>query len=1023
MKTSFTKLAVDHYQFTIVIFIMLLVMGLSSYFSMPRTEDPPIQVPGTSIVVIYPGTDPVDLEELVADHIEEAVNELENIKRVNTTIKNGIVSIAVEFNFGTDADEKFDEVVQQVGNIKNQLPSDIYNIDINQWKTTDVNMLQLAFVSDSLSYSQLEDYADQLKTNIERASGIKKVLLFAIPDQEVRVSLNIEKMAQMNVSINQVYKAIQSNNANIPGGYLNIGNKSFSIKTSGSYQNLEEIRNTVVSSYQGRNIYLHHIAEVGFDYEDINYYARYNGKRAIYLTVQQKERRNIFHVWDGIQEMIERYKKELPEDVTLETVFNQTKSVDDRINGFIGNLIQGIILVGIFIFLSLGYRESVMVIIAIPLSILMGLGFIDFVGFGLQQISIAGLVIALGLLVDNSIVIVENIERFIRNGHTRKDAAVKATSQLAWPIVSATVTTLLAFIPIIMMPDKAGIFIKSLPVTVVFTLLSSLLIALSLTPYLSSIFLKKNAITQQQKNLKTRLQRFISGPYRKTLSIALKNRGKTLFIALSGLGISLFIFFNYVGVSYFPKSEKPQLLIRITTPESMNIDMTNAVARDVEKVLDTIDFITHYASNVGRGNPRIYYNIFPQKHDKNYAELFIHLKEYDKWKFDELVNQLRNTFDNYPGAKIKVKVLEQGPPISAPLEIIITGKNIDVLREIAGDIETMMEETNGTLNISNDLSKAGTDIYVDINKDKASMLGVPISSIDQTVRTCINGSDISKYRDQKGKEYDIVLRLPFKERIKFHDFDKIYVKSLSGRMIPLRQLVNITFKKSPGIVTHYNMERSASLLADIQDNYTLDEVVAVLDKKLKNYTWPNGYHYEFAGEIQSRKETFGGMQTASLIALIAIFAVLVLQFRSFKQPLIIFTAIPLALIGSVFALLITGHAFSFTAFIGLISLIGIVVNNSIILVDYTNMLMSEGKGLVPSIKEAAETRFTPIILTTLTTIGGLLPLTLQGGSLWAPLGWTIIGGLLVSTMLTLFIVPVLYHVFNKNTSREESYQT
>ncbi len=1016
MRTSFTKLAVDHYQFTIVIFIMLLAMGLSSYFSMPRTEDPPIQVPGASIVVIYPGTDPIDLEELVADHIEEALNELEDIKRINTTIKNGIVSIAVEFNFSTDADDKFDEVVQQVSNIKNQLPNDIYSIDINQWKTTDVNMLQLAFVSDSISYRKLEEYADQLKTKIERASGIKKVLLFAIPDQEVRISLNIEKMAHMNISIDHVAKAIQSNNANIPGGSLKLGNKSFSIKTSGSYQTLEEIRNTVVSSYKGQNIYLHNIAKVSFDYEDINYYARYNGKRAIYLTVQQKEGRNIFHVWDGMKGMIELYKTQLPQDIALETVFNQTESVDDRINGFIGNLVQGIILVGIFIFLSLGYRESFMVIIAIPLSILMGLGFIDLAGFGLQQISIAGLVIALGLLVDNSIVIVENIERFIRNGHKRKDAAIKASSQLAWPIVSATVTTLLAFIPIIMMPDKAGMFIKSLPVTVIFTLLSSLLIALSLTPYLSSIFLKKNTGKQQKKNLKTRLQWFITGPYRKTLSYALENRGKTLSIALAGFGISLFIFFNYVGVSYFPKSEKPQLLIRVTTPESMNIDMTNAVARDVENVLDTIDFITHYASNVGRGNPRIYYNIFPRKHDKNYAELFIHLKEYDKWKFDKLVHQLRNTFHDYPGAKIKVKVLEQGPPISAPLEIKVTGKNIEVLREIANDIEAMMEETKGTLNVSNDLSKSGTDIYIDINKDKASMLGVPVSTIDQTVRTCINGSDVSKFRDQKGKEYDIVLRLPFKERIQYHDFDKIYVKSLSGKMIPLRQMVNITFKKSPGIVTHYNMERSATLSADILDDYTLDEVVAILNNKLQNYAWPNGYHHEFTGEIQSREETFGGMQTASLIALIAIFAVLVLQFRSFKQPLIIFVAIPLAVIGSVLALFITGYAFSFTAFIGLISLIGIVVNNSIILVDYTNMLLNEGKGLIASIKEAAETRFTPIILTTLTTIGGLLPLTLQGGSLWAPLGWTIIGGLLVSTMLTLFIVPVLYHVFNKNTN-------
>lgn len=1018
------KYAISNYQFTIIVFLLLLVMGITSFLSMPRTEDPPIQVPGGSVIVIYPGTNPVDLEQLVADPIEEAINELEDIKKLNTSIKDGIVGISIEFNFNTDADEKFDELIQQVNNIKSDLPSDIYSIEINQWKTTDVNMLQMAFVSDTTPYDLIESKAGKLKTMIEKTPGIKKVELHANPQQEVRISLDVEKMAQMNISINDVSNAIKSNNANIPGGSLKISGRSFNVKTSGSYKNLAEIENTVVSSYKGRNIYLKNIGSVAFDYEDVKYLGRFEGIKAIFLTVQQKEDRNIFTIWDNLKVIIEDFQTTLDNDIKLDTVFNQTESVDNRINGFLSNLAQGIILVGIFIFLSLGYRESVMVIIAIPLSILMGLGFIDIAGFGLQQISIAALVIALGLLVDNSIVIVENIQRFIRNGYEKKEAAAKATSQIGWPVVTATITTLLAFIPIIMMPDKAGKFIKSLPVTVIFTLLSSLLIALTLTPFLSASFLSKNKSNKKtikkRANLQAWLQKIIHGPYHKSLVFALKNKFITIFISILALGVALFIFFRFVGVSYFPKSEKPQFLIHINTPQSFNIHETDKAAKYVESVLDTIDYIKHHATNVGHGNPRIYYNIFPKNYDKNFAEIFVHLNYYDEEKLYELVKKLRKEFDTYSNAIIEVKILEQGPPISAPIDIKITGEDINVLKQIAGEVEQYVKDAKGTLNISNELDKTSVDIYVDINKDKASMLGVPVSEIDKTIRACINGIAVSKFRNKKGEEYAMIIRLPFENAMSYEDFDKIYVESLAGRLIPLKQLAKISFQKSPSLISHYNMERNASITAEVKEGYTLDEVLAGIEEKLKTYSWPPGYHYKFAGEIESRRETFGGMQNASLLALIAIFAVLVLQFRSLKQPLIIFTAIPLAIIGSIIALFITGYTFSFTAFIGLISLIGIVVNNSIILVDYTNKLIGEGKNIGTALVEAAETRFTPIILTTLTTVGGLLPLTLQGGPLWAPLGWTIIGGLIVSTALTLIVVPVLYKVFTVNLKVKKS---
>jgi multidrug efflux pump subunit AcrB len=1001
------RLAIDNYPFTLVVFIMLLVMGVASIITMPRTEDPPMDIPGASVIVIYPGGNPIDLEELIANPIEESLNELDDIKVMNSWIRDGIVSISIEFNFETDAQDKFDEVVRQVNSVRSDLPDDIYDMQVLQWSSTDVVMLQLALVSETAMLTRMNDRAEELKKMLEKLQGVRRVEIFASPEEEIRVSMDLEKMAVMNISPQDIANAIQSSNQNIPGGEIRLGMKSFNVKTSGSFQNLDEIRNTVVSSYMGSMVYLRDVAIVDFSHEDYNYRARYNGERAIFITVKQKEGLNIFKIAENLLPVIEEFQSGLDPDIRLETVFDQTMSVDTRISSFFMNLIQGIALVGIVVFLSLGFRASILVIIAIPLSIIIGLGWVDIAGFGLQQISIAALVIALGLLVDNSIVITENIERFMRKSKDRNQAASEASSQLGWPIVTATLTTILAFIPIITMPDKAGRFVQSLPVAVILTLLASLIIALTLTPFLASRFFKTKNGERKVRGFRLLLQKLIEGPYRNTLKFSLGKAWVILLLSLLALGASGFLF-TRVGVSFFPKAEKPQFLVRISIPEGFSINKTDEVTRDVEAVLDTIELVKVYASNVGHGNPRIYYNTFPRRLEKNFAEIFVELERYEVDEFDHLIAELRDYFDSYPGARINIKEFEQGAPIEAPLTIKITGDDLDSLKSISGTIFSWVEKTAGVLNPENNLERKSTDLWFRINRDKANMFGVPVHSIDLTLRTAIAGATVSEYRDRSGEEYSIVLRLPADESVNIDDIQKIYVKSIAGEMIPISQLISVEFKEAPGIISHYNLTRDATITADIEKGYQLDDIVEELDLKLRNYNWPKGYNYKYTGELESREESFGGMTRASIIAVLAIFAVLVLQFGSFLQPLIIFSAIPLALIGSTLALYITGYTFSFTAFIGLISLIGIVVNNSIILVDYVNILRKEGKSLDEALMEAGETRFTPIILTTLTTIGGLLPLTLQGGTLWAPMGWTIIGGLLVSTFLTLVVVLVLY---------------
>jgi multidrug efflux pump subunit AcrB len=1019
------KLAIDNHQFTLIIFILLLFAGVRSFITMPRTENPDIVMPGVSVIAIYPGASPVDLEELVASPIEEAVNELDDIKRIKTSLVDGVAYISVEFEFGVDADKKYDDVVQKVNGLKNTLPNDILSLNTLQWTSSDVAMLQLAMITENGTYGDLKDQAELMKKEIEKVTGVKRVEIIACPEQEVRVSLNMEKMAHMNVSIDQVTSAIMSSNANIPGGALKLGDKVFSIKTSGSYTDPDQIRRTVINSYQGRLIYLENIADVAFRNEDLNYIARFplktdsikSEQKTIFVVVKQKVGYNVLDIAEKVKKQINDFKQNLDRNFYLETVFDQTIGVKSRISGFMMNLLQGILLVGIIILLLLGFRSALIVILAIPLSTLIGLSFVDYLGYGLQQISIAGLVVVLGMLVDNSIVMVQNINRYISMGFNPREASIRAASEIGWPVVSATLTTVLAFIPLAMLPDEAGMFIRSLPLTIIITLTISLFVALTLTPMITSRLFKARKEINSDKipgeNLFQRwLRNFIEGRYRKILRFALTHPLRVVSISLALLIISL-IAFKFVGFSLFPKAEQPSLMIRIKLPEGSNVDKTDQVARYVESVLDTVSEIKYYATNIGHGNPRIYYNVMSQNYKANFAEIYVQTYEYVPDEFDMLVQKLRDTFNNCPGAKIIVKEFEQGHPIEAPIQIYITGKKLEELSGISKEFEVFLQQQPGAVNVENELTKSKTELYFNINRDKANLFGVPLHVIDKTIRTALTGIPVSKFRNKDGKEYNIVLRLPVDGKIRLEDIDKIYVTSLSGKAIPLRQLARIEFKQSPSVINRYNMDRTAEIRADVKKGHSMDAVMEPLLTKLKAYPFPAGYGYHIAGELESRNETFGGIGSAIIIAIIAILGVLVLQFRSFVQPVIIFVAIPFALIGMIWALLLTGNSFSFTAGVGLTSLVGIVVNNSIILVDYTNVLRREGKSIQDALQIAGETRFTPILLTSLTTILGLLPLTLRGGTLWAPMGWTIMGGLLVSTILTLIMVPVFYKLLIK----------
>ncbi|MBU2438731.1 MAG: efflux RND transporter permease subunit [Acidobacteria bacterium] len=1010
MKLS--AFAINNYQFTLILILLLVLSGVVSFLTMPRSEDPQVTPNGTSVIVLYPGAGPSDMEQLVVDPIEEKLNELDNIKRINSLARDGVAAIAVEFFSGVDMDQTYSELLQKVNSIRAELPEDIMDLTIQRWNISDhVIVLQLALISETGAYRALEEETDRLETRLEKIYGVKKLLTWALPEQEVRISLDLDKLAQSHISMNRIIQAVQAANFNIPGGHIDIGEKRFNIKTSGSFETLDEIRSIIVHAYGEKVVFLKDIADVRLTEEDILYKARVNGERAVYITLNQKEGTNVFDVMGKVKEELHAFEETLPGHITLYTVFDQSESVKMRLNTFFSNLLQGLILVGAVVFLAVGLRASFIVMLAIPFSIFIALGFVDLSDFGLQQMTIAGLVIALGLLVDNAIVVTENISRFIGLGYERKEAAVKATGQIGWAVISSTVTTVLAFFPIAMMGYTSGDYIRSMPITVIFTLSASLFIALTLTPFLSSRLLPVRT-AQKESIVRRALKRLISQAYRPALAFSLRRHGLVLLLTLAVFVFSLFLF-QFVGVSFFPKAEKPQLVINIDTTEGSSLEKTDRIARQVEDVLDRYDQITKYAVTVGRGGPSFHYNIDSKEPDASHAQFYLELIDGKPDTLAGIVSDLRKEFFGFPGAEIEIKELEQGPPVEAPIAIKILGDQMDVLQRIGLDVEQIFRTTPGTINVNNPQDSATIDLHVQINRAKAGMLGIPLVEIDRTVRAGITGLPVSRFRNKEGKEYDIVIRLPIDGKPRVEDFDRITVTSISGTPVPLNQVATLSFLSGPDQIEHYNFDRTVTVTADVDLGYSTDQVNRDITAQLDDYPWPKGYRYYVSGEAESREESFGGMGRAIFIALISIFAVLVLQFKSFIQPVIVFIAIPLAVIGSILALLVTGNTFSFTAFIGMTSLVGIVVNNSIILVDYTNRLRMENFSVADALKQAGEVRFIPIILTTATTIGGLLPLTLRGGTLYAPMGWTIIGGLTVSTFMTLILVPVLYRLFNR----------
>jgi len=480
---------IKNYQFTLIMVLMVIAIGVSSILTMPRAEDPEMQAPNFPVVVVYPGTSPKDMEQLVVKPIESRLYDLDNIKRIRTTIVNGLAVLFVEYEHGVNYDNKYQELIREVSALRPQLPTDVYRIDVQQIDPTGVNVLQVALISENASRKAMKEISDQLKEELEKVKSLKEVKVSGLTDQLIRVDVEPARLAQLGIPLNQVMQAMQSEGANIPGGSVLAGGKVFSIKTSGNYQSIEGIRNTIVSSANGKNILLRDIANVYTDFAPETHITRLNGYRAVFVNAAQKAGENISRTQEAYLGVLDRFRERLPENMDMVLHFDQGENVNQRLGGLGTDFLIAVTLVLITL-LPLGTRASLVVMIAVPLSLAMGVIALNVFGYSLNQLSIVGFVVALGLVVDDSIVVVENIERWMRDGFSRVEAAIKGTHQIALAVVGCTATLAIAFMPLMFMPEQAGDFIRSLPMAVIGSVLASMLVALLVAPFLSSRLLK-----------------------------------------------------------------------------------------------------------------------------------------------------------------------------------------------------------------------------------------------------------------------------------------------------------------------------------------------------------------------------------------------------------------------------------------------------------------------------------------------------------------------------------------------------
>ena len=1010
------RAALRYPQVTLVLSAMLVAAGLYSLFTMPRREDPKITIHVGIVAAVYPGATAREVEDQVTRKIEERLFRFAEVRRDKTysTTRNGMVVINVELDKSIkDTGEFWSKLRLDMAQLKaTALPSGVLGPVVDSDFGDTVAVL-IAVHGGNYGPGDLKDYAQTVETALRALPAVSKIKRIGDQKEEIDIATSSERLAQYGVNPLKVMGALQGRNTPQFAGRVPAGENKVPIESGGRFQTEDQIRQVMVDvSPTGQPVYIGDVANVERVYKDPTEYVRFNNEQTILLSVEMHEGNNIVDFGNTLRTTLKNVEATLPPDLKLDMVADQPKVVSERIGDFFREFGIAIVAVILVTMLLLPLRVALVSAIAIPVSVAMTFGALNAYGIELQQVSIASLIIVLGMVVDNAIVIVDNYVGLLDKKVPVDEAAERCATEMAVPVLTATLAIIAAFAPLLMLTGAMGEFIRSLPITVAISLTTSFVVAMLLTPLMARFFIRQGLVDHAQADSGTErkltpldhMQRY----YNIIITWAMRNKRTVLVSSVlavaAGVGILLL-----VPQLLFPLAERNQFVMDVWLPEGTKIETTDATVRRIETVLRQEPLIESYASFLGASAPRFYYNVNPQLPAANYAQILVNTRKVKGTP--QLVAELRQRLpDVAPEAKVFVKDLQQGQILEAPVEVRIVGDDIATLETLGNQAEEILRHTPGATYIHTDWHEDAWQVGINVREEVANRMGLTNGVIAQQLAVGFEGAPVTTFWEGD-RGVDVVLRLDPAERQSFQNVTDTYVMSpVNGARVPLAAVATLTSEWQPGRIVRRNGVRTLTVRAFPDGNHLASEILGGARKQLDAMRLPEGYRIEYGGEYQNQQETFGEMRTALLTSLLLIFLILLFQFRTLVDPLIVMAAFPLALPGAALGLLITHNTFGFTAFIGIISVGGLVVRNSIILIDYIHERMKNGAELEQAALEAGERRLRPIFLTSAAAAVGVIPMILSGSSLWSPMASVIAFGLLGSMFFTLIAIPVLFVV-------------
>ena len=1018
---------------------VLVIMGVVAYSTLPREGTPDVTIPQIFVTAIYPGTAPEDMENLIAIPIEKQLKDLANVKNITVMAGDSMAFFSIEFFAGADVDSTIQRVKDKIDLAGPDLPDDLDEPVVEGLNfSTDVPIMRFALSGDP-DTERLKSTAESLQDDIESIPGVKEARISGTREREIRVEFNLPRLLEYNIPLLDVLGLIGRENVTISAGMLEVAQNKIQVRVPGEIKLASDLRDMVVLQRENQPIYLRDIAEVFDTFKDLETTSRINGETAVSLEIYKRAGENSVKVIDTIKELLE--ERNLPTEIKITIVQDDSDYIRDMLEELENNIVSGFILVIVVLFIVMGHRNSLFVGMAIPLSMLLSFTIMSMMGITLNMVVLFSLILAVGMLVDNGIVIVENIYRLHCEGLSRMEAARKGAAEVAWPVMTSTLTTLAAFSPLLFWPDIIGDFMSYVPQTLIITLSSSLFVALIVNPAICSVLIKKGRLRFDDDRIE--LHPFIRG-YEALLRGALNHRGMFVLIGFVALILTGQIYGRFGKEAIlFPEVEPRGAQIEVRFPEGASIEKTDAAMRLIEKRIQGFDDVKFILATAGQGLS----DGFTAGGGGTYLGSFYieFVDESDrKGNTSELIEKFRERIGQIPGVEITIDELEEGPPQEPPVNIEISGEDFEQLNDIATEIKRRISTVPGLVDLRSDYENALPELQFVVDRMRAGLLGLDSESIGFFLRTAIYGTESARKFRAGEDEYDITIRLPLTSRDQFNLLDEISIPVQDGDPVPLSSLGKFEYTSGSGVIQRKNEKRLITITGNKSAGRESNELLADIMPIVDQIELPPGYSIAYTGDNEDQEESIEFLGKAFLLALAGIMVILVIQFNSVLLPLIIFTSILLSIIGVMWGLLITNMAFSIIMTgVGIISLAGIVVNNAIVLVDCINQLKKQGFNTNEAVVHAGRLRLRPVLLTAITTILGLIPMAIglsfnihtfrftTGGSTsawWAPMAIAVIFGLAVSTLLTLILIPLMYsladscaaafrHLFNREKEK------